>query len=165
MEIQLLYKLLYNNNSTYTTPTFLIFIAILLLYSLSELEYIKAGRNVRPILIFENGILLPPIYFDHLRPGKGFINFNDIKTINIERISVISENQSKNVVYLWRNAPGYIVIVLHNGKKMRCYKTPTRINSISTVLLKMGFQVNDDGIGTGTEILYENKIIIKTRTI
>lgn len=165
LEIYLLNNYIYYGNSGYIIPTILIFIAIILLCSLSELEYIKAGRNVRPIHIFENGLLLPPIYLDCLRQSKGFIKYIEIKEINIVRISIISENESKNVVYLWRNAPGYINIILNNGKKKKCYKTPTRIKAISDELLKMGFQVNDDGVGTGTEIIYENKIIRETRTI
>jgi len=132
----------------------------------SEYVYAVYGPRARPIKVFSNGILLPPVYFQHLMGHKGLIARFEVESCRLIRNEYYRDPESESVETVWRNGPVRMEIHLSNGKvKRTSIKPPTVIMDMAKVIREgWGIPVVDDGEGTGTvERVVDGKVFDKRR--
>lgn len=143
-----------------------LFIAITC-FAYSEYVYAVYGPRARPIKVFSNGILLPPIYFQHLIRQKGLIARSKVEYCRLIRNEFYRDPESESVEMVWRNGPVRMEIHLSNGKvKRTSIKPPTVIMAIAKILKEdWGIPVVDEGEGTGTVERVVDGKVFDTRRI
>ena len=143
-----------------------LFIAITC-FAYSEYVYAVYGPRARPIKVFSNGILLPPIYFQHLIRQKGLIARSKVEYCRLIRNEFYRDPESESVEMVWRNGPVRMEIHLSNGKvKRTSIKPPTVIMAIAKILKEdWGITVVDEGEGTGTVERVVDGKVFDTRRI
>lgn len=143
-----------------------LFIAITC-FAYSEYVYAVYGPRARPIKVFSNGILLPPIYFQHLIRQKGLIARSKVEYCRLIRNEFYRDPESESVEMVWRNGPVRMEIHLSNGKvKRTSIKPPTVIMAIAKILKEdWGITVVDEGAGTGTVERVVDGKVFDTRRI
>jgi len=143
-----------------------LFIAITC-FAYSEYVYAVYGPRARPIKVFSNGILLPPIYFQHIMRQKGLIVRSKVESCRLIRTEYYRDPESESVETVWRNGPVRIEMLLTNGKvKRTSIKPPTVIVAIAKILKEdWGIPVVDEGEGTGTVERVVDGKVFDTRRI
>lgn len=154
-------------SSDYLFPATIILLVAFTLFIYGEYDYVVYGPSARPIKLFSNGILLPPIYTQHLKKDKGMIHRSDISEIRVLRRHYYGIPDSDVAETVYRNGPVKIELRLKNGKKKRTsFKSPIVIMEITKVLReKWGISIVDDGEGMGLVERVVNGKVIDTRKI
>lgn len=154
-------------SNDYLFPAIIILLGAITCFVYGEYDYIVYGPISRPIKVFSNGILLPPIYSQHLKKDKGLIRRFDILSCKILRTEYFSIPNNDNDKFVWRNGPVRMEIHLSNGKvKRTSIKPPTVIMAIAKILKEdWGIPVVDEGEGTGTVERVVDGKVFDTRRI
>jgi len=161
---EVLYK---GASNDYLFPAIMILLGAIICFIGGEYDYVVYGPTARPIKIFSNGILLPPLYIQHLKKDKGLIYKSSIISYKIIRTEYYSIPDSDNIETVWRNGPVRIEMLLTNGKvKRTSIKPPTVIMAIAKILKEdWGIPVVDEGEGTGTVERVVDGKVFDTRRI
>ncbi len=104
-----------------------IVLAILIVFAYGEYVYINGGLSSRPLRVFENGLLIPPLYLRRLRRNGGLIKIEDIEQIVAKRVNIFilpclgptETLVTHGEMPLWRYRKH-----LKNGKKGRSVQDP-----------------------------------------
>lgn len=146
----------------------IIIFVIVLCFAYSESVYINGGLSSRPLRIFENGLVIPPLYFRKLKKNGGFIDRTKVDHIVVRRVRSFaiwaSMKESEMVAYKWRNAPVEFVVHLKNGRTRRSGRKPPE--TIREAVLAMqsdwNIKVIEQGSGNGTFYKFVNKKLVET---
>lgn len=151
----------------YVFPAVIGLFIVITCFAYSEYVYAVYGPRARPIKVFINGILLPPIYFQHLMRQKGLIARSMVESCRLIRNEFYRDPESESVETVWRNGPVRMEIHLSNGKvKRTSIKPPTVIMDIAKVIREdWGIPVLDEGEGTGTVERVVDGKVFDTRRI
>lgn len=129
----------------------LVLIGILLLLILSENVYIHEWVTSRPISVYFNGLIIPPIYFRALSKKKGFVHKEFIDHIEIRWHKEHTAYFSKVSSIVWYDAPVEFIVHLKDGKMISSGKRPpeTILEVVEMMEKAWGIKVNRQGFKNG----------------
>lgn len=128
----------------------------------AEASQASEGVFTRPIVIREDGILIPPIYLNAIRKDKGLITPDSIESIEVKRYRSRSTSVSFSEVIRWRDAPLEFIIILRNGKRRRSQERPpeTILEAVDVMRKAWNIKVIDPGNGSGiTERIIDGVLV------
>jgi hypothetical protein len=146
----------------------LILFVIVSCFAYSETVYINGGLTSRPLKIFEDGLVIPPLYLRKLTKNGGFINRDEIDYIVVKRVRSFalwwSMTESEMIAYKWKDAPVEFVVHTKNGKTRRSGRRPpeTIREAINTMKNNWSLKILEQGYGNGTFYKIVNKKVVET---
>lgn len=103
----------------------LIVFGILLVFAYAENVFYISGVLVsRPLQVFDNGLVIPPLYFRQFSKAGGYIAKEDIERIVVKRYKLLGIVVGKRDICYWVNAPVEFIVHLNGGKKRRSGPRP-----------------------------------------
>ena len=86
--------------------------------------YISGVLVSRPLQVFDNGLVIPPLYFRQFSKAGGYIAKEDIERIVVKRYKLLGIVVGKRDICYWVNAPVEFIVHLNGGKKRRSGPRP-----------------------------------------
>ena len=142
--------------------------SIVLLFLLSEVVYYtNEVLSAMPLRVYENGLIIPPLYFRQYTKKGGFISKEEIDRIVVVRHKVFRIGQSKTEMYWYDNAPVEFIIHLKDGKKRRSGPRPpgTIRQAVDTMHDAWGTKIEQKGSGNGTLSKIVNNKTVEIRDL
>lgn len=129
--------------------------------------YIKDGVFSRPISIFSNGLVIPPLYFKNLIKGGGFIRKDDIDHIEVKWHKKFIAAFTKDSGIIWYDAPLEFIVHLKNGKRIRSRTRPpeTIHEAVEIMHTVWGVKVERQGFGNGRMRKIVNKKVVEEKEL
>ncbi len=132
---------------------FICIFSIILLFLLSEVVYYtNQVLSAMPLRVYENGLIIPPLYFRQYTKKGGFISKEEIDRIVVVRRRNLMVGDGKKEKYWWENAPVEFIVHLKDGKKRRSGPRPpgTIRVVVDTMHDAWGTRIEQKGSGNGT---------------
>lgn len=126
---------------------------ILMVFVSSEVVYYtNQVLSAMPLRVYENGLIIPPLYFRQYTKKGGFISKEEIDRIVVVRRRNLMVGDGKKEKYWWENAPVEFIVHLKNGKKRRSGPRPpgTIRVVVDTMHDAWGTKIEQKGSGNGT---------------
>lgn len=130
----------------------LVLILIMMAVYMSENLYVTRGLTSRPIIVHENGLTIPPIYFRVFSKNGGFVPKEKIAYVTVRRWKKFYIRLQENDAYIWYNAPVEFVIHQTNGWRRRSGPRPPEVikEAADSMHNAWGVKVVQRGQGNGT---------------
>jgi hypothetical protein len=125
---------------------------IICIFFASENLYIARGLTSRPLIVHENGLTIPPVYFRVLFKNGGFVPKEKIAYVTVRRWKKFYIRLQENDAYIWYNAPVEFVIHQTNGWRRRSGPRPPEVikEAVDSMHNAWGVKVVQRGQGNGT---------------
>jgi hypothetical protein len=130
----------------------------------SEETYITRVLPSSSIIVHENGLTIPPIYFRVLSKNGGFIPREKIAYITVRRWKKFIIALKENDGYVWYNAPVEFIVHLTDGKKRRSGPRPAEVikEAVQTMQGAWGVKVVQKGSGNGIRKRFIDRKCVET---
>jgi hypothetical protein len=130
----------------------IILLSIVTVFYMSENLYITRGLTSRPLIVHENGLTIPPVYFRVLFKNGGFVPKEKIAYVTVRRWKKFYIRLQENDAYIWYNAPVEFVIHQTNGWRRRSGPRPPEVikEAVDSMHNTWGVKVVQRGQGNGT---------------
>ncbi len=129
----------------------LILLSLFIIFSESENLYLTSVLPSRPIIVHEDGLTIPPIYFRVFSKNGGYIPKEKIAYITVRRWKKFIIALKEKDGYVWYNAPVEFIVHLTDGKKIRSGPRPAEVirEAVETMHSAWGVKVVQKGSGNG----------------
>ncbi len=156
-----------SNNPILPLLIFLIPFGLVWAMNSSEYRYINDSLSSRSLLVFSNGLEIPPIYFRKYTKRRGFIEKRGIDHIEIRNRKRFVADFGEKDAYAWHDAKVEFVVHLRNGRKRRSgMRPPGTIRDVVDLMKKeWGVPVVDNNPSKGYVRVIKNNKFVERRDL